>query len=85
MHHQRTCAIKNQSYFYTYPVSYNYELIKLIGKKKELHAINKAPYSYLLYPEFKDLRSRCKRLSTLLYNNYVLQTENNLLNNPKQF
>ena len=39
----------------TYPISYNSELIKLIHKKKEMHASYKATFSQLLYPELKDL------------------------------
>lgn len=68
-----------------FPKWFTAELRNLVVSKKIAHKnyiISKNDHDYFI---FSQLRSSCKNLSKICYNNYIRNVDNNLSNNPKLF
>jgi len=69
----------------TFPVWFSGELKELVLSKKQAHLKYKCFKTLENYKTFSELRSKCKNLVRETYNNYILQVENSLPNNLKNF
>ena len=70
---------------FKFPRWFSPELKELTIHKKEAHLKYKKNKSIANYNKFCELRTHCKNLSKILYSNYIMEIEQNIINNPKFF